>query len=95
MNKEGYRDDTAEKAIWGVRKEEKIKFLEKKYGVYRGEYCNVLVERIPVDARTCRTVSEYRKMKVIGVYPHIVTLEDIVLPLIPLYQQHSLINHFD
>ncbi len=30
MNKEGYRDDTAEQAIWGVRKEERIRFLEEK-----------------------------------------------------------------
>ncbi len=32
MNKEGYRDDTAEQAIWGVRKEERIRFLEEKHG---------------------------------------------------------------
>lgn len=25
MNHEGYRDDTPEKAIWGIRKEERIK----------------------------------------------------------------------
>lgn len=77
MNHEGYRDDTPEKAIWGIRKEERIKEIEKKHGVYRGEYYHVLAERITSDYKSNRTVREYRKMKkVIGVYPHIVTLED-------------------
>lgn len=76
MNHEGYRDDTSEKAIWGIRKEERIKEIEKKHGVYRGEYYHVLAERITSDYKSNRTVRECRKMKVIGVYPHIVTLED-------------------
>ncbi len=29
MNHEGYRDDTPEKAIWGIRKEERIREIEK------------------------------------------------------------------
>lgn len=76
MNHEGYRDDIPERAIWGIRKEERTKEIEKKRGVYRGEYYHVLVERIANDYKSTRTVREYRKMKVIGVYPHIITLED-------------------
>lgn len=76
MNHEGYRDDTPEKAIWGIRKEERIREIEKKHGVYRGEYYHVLAERVTSDYKSTRTVREYRKMKVIGVYPHIITLED-------------------
>lgn len=76
MNHEGYRDDTPEKVIWGIRKEERIREIEKKHGVYRGEYYHVLTERVTSDYKSNRTVREYRKMKVIGVYPHIVTLED-------------------
>ena len=30
MNHEGYRDDTPEKAIWGIRKEERIREIEKR-----------------------------------------------------------------
>ena len=76
MNHEGYRDDTPERAIWGIRKEERTKEIEKKRGVYRGEYYHVLVERIANDYKSTRTIREYRKMKVIGVYPNIVTLKD-------------------
>ena len=50
--------------------------VEKRHGVYRGEYYQVLVERTSEDARTYKTVKEYRKMKVLGVYPNIITLKD-------------------
>lgn len=50
MNKEGYRDDTAEQAIWGARKEERIRFLEEKHGVYRGEKAGKEIQGvIPVE----------------------------------------------
>lgn len=55
---------------------ERIREIEKKHGVYKGEYYHVLTERVTSDYKSNRTVREYRKMKVIGVYPHIVTLED-------------------
>lgn len=76
MNHEGYRDDTPERAIWGIRKEERTREIEKKQGVYRGECYNVMVERMTSNYKSSRIVREYRKMKVIGIYPNIVTLED-------------------
>lgn len=75
-NGEGYSDPTFDQALWGIREEEKTRALEKKYGVHRGETYKVLVERTSDDATTCKVKREYRKMKVVGVYPHIITLED-------------------
>lgn len=75
-NGSGIPDPVLTQAMWGIRQEEKRRELEKRHGVYRGEYYQVLVERTSEDARTYKTVKEYRKMKVIGVYPNIVTLKD-------------------
>ena len=75
-NGSGIPDPVLTQAMWGIRQEEKTRELEKRHGVYRGEYYQVLVERTSEDARTYKTVKEYRKMKVIGVYPNIVTLKD-------------------
>ena len=75
-NGSGIPDPVLTQAMWGIRQEEKTRELEKRHGVYRGEYYQVLVEKTSEDARTYKTVKEYRKMKVIGVYPNIVTLKD-------------------
>lgn len=76
MNHEGYPDTTPEKAMWGIRREERIRKLEEEHGVYRGEYYYILVERITEDPKSVKIEKEYRKMRVIGVYPHVVTLQD-------------------
>lgn len=78
VNKEGYKDPTPEQAMWGIRKEEKIRALERRYGVHRGEIVTILEKeelpkRIPGKERI--RIKE-RKMKVIGLYPHIILLED-------------------
>lgn len=41
MNREGYKDPTAEQALWGVRKEERVRALEEKYGVHRGDKVSI------------------------------------------------------
>ncbi len=87
-NKEGYRDDTAEQAIWGVRKEERIRFLEEKHGeerirfleekhgVYRGEKYRLLLDREPSDARTEKLIRKWMTVVIKEVHPHIVTFQD-------------------
>lgn len=77
-NGSGAPDPTPEQAMWGIRKEEKIRALEKRYGVHRGEIVTILgkeelPKRIPGKERI--RIKE-RKMKVIGLYPHIILLED-------------------
>ena len=78
MNREGYPDPTSERAIWGVRKEEKIRALEEKYGVHREDKV-VIYNREEDRSRSPgekRNVIKSRKMKVIGVYPNFILLQD-------------------
>ena len=75
-NKEGYNDPTPAQAMCGIRQEEKIRALEKKYGVYRGEVYKILTECPPDNAKSEKWEKKRKKMKVVGVYPYIVTLED-------------------
>ena len=77
-NGSGVPDPTPDQAMWGIRKEEKIHALEKKYGVHRGEVVTILEKeelpkRIPGKKRI--RIKE-RKMKVFGLYPHIILLCD-------------------
>ena len=44
-NGSGIPDPVLTQAMWGIRQEEKTRELEKRHGVYRGEYYQVLVER--------------------------------------------------
>lgn len=75
-NNEGYNDPTPTQAMWGIRQEEKTRALERKHGVYRGEIYKVLVERPPDNAKSEKWEKKRKKMKVVGIYTHIVTLED-------------------
>ena len=76
MNREGYKDPTAEQALWGVRKEERVRALEEKYGVHRGD--KILIENMEEVRdekgirKKCRQVG--RKMKVIDLYKNFVLL---------------------
>lgn len=78
MNREGYKDPTAEQALWGVRKEERVRALEEKYGVHRGD--KILIENMEEVRdekgirKKCRQVG--RKMKVIDLYKNFILLED-------------------
>ena len=78
MNREGYKDPTAEQALWGVRKEERVRALEEKYGVHRGD--NILIENMEEVRdekgirKKCRQVG--RKMKVVDLYKNFILLED-------------------
>ena len=67
---------TPTQAMWGIRQEEKTQALEKKHGVYRGEVYQVLVECPSDDPKSEKWKKKYKKMKVVGVSPHIVTLQD-------------------
>ena len=78
MNREGYKDPTAEQALWGVRKEERVRALEKKYGVHRGD--KILIENMEEVRdekgirKKCRQFG--RKMKVVDLYKNFILLED-------------------
>lgn len=76
-NGEGYNDPTPAQAMWGIRQEEKIRFLEKKHGVYRGDIVTLqdteqTEHRIPGEKRT---IIRNRKMKVVSINTHHITLE--------------------
>ena len=78
VNGEGYKDPTAEQALWGVRKEERVRALEEKYGVHRGD--KILIENMEEVRdekgirKKCRQVG--RKMKVVDLYKNFILLED-------------------
>ena len=73
-NKEGYPDPTATKAINGVRREERIRELEIKYDVKRGDVITI-EERIKrEDGRTRSSVR--RKMQVVGLYSNFILLRN-------------------
>ncbi len=78
MNREGYKDPTAEQALWGVRKEERVRALEEKYGVHRGD--KVIIQGTE-EVRDSRGIRQRlrpvgRKMKVIDLYKNFILLED-------------------
>lgn len=75
-NGSGVPDPTPAQAMWGIRQEEKTQALEKKHGVYRGEVYQVLVECPSDNPESERRRKKYKKMKVVGVSPYIVTLQD-------------------
>lgn len=78
MNREGYKDPTAEQALWGIRKEERVRALEEKYGVHRGD--KILIKNMEEVRdekgirKKCRQVG--RKMKVVDLYKNFILLED-------------------
>ena len=73
-NKEGYPDPTADRTINGVRREERIRELERKYNVKRGDVITI-EERIKrEDGRTRGSVR--RKMQVVGLYSNFILLEN-------------------
>ena len=64
MNREGYKDPTAEQALWGLRKEERrrslVKSLEEKYGVHIGDRVVIQETRRTEDPSSGKKIS-YRK----------------------------------
>ena len=77
MNREGYKDPTAEQALWGLRKEERrrslVKSLEEKYGVHKGDMV-VIQENRREEGKKLYT--QTRKMKVVNLYQKFVLLMD-------------------
>lgn len=73
-NKEGYPDPTAAQAINGVRREERIRALERKYGVKRGDV--ITIEDVKVDGITGKRRKRKRKLEVIGLYSNFILLRN-------------------
>ena len=77
MNREGYKDPTAEQALWGVRKEERVRALEEKYGVHKGDRVVIQETRRTEDPSSSKKlVIENRKMEVVNLYPKFILLKD-------------------
>lgn len=77
MNREGYKDPTAEQALWGVRKEERVRVLEEKYGLHRGEKVIIQEAKRAEDQPSGKRVFiKERKMKVVDLYKNFILLED-------------------
>lgn len=81
MNGEGYKDPTAEQALWGLRQEEKrrsyVKALEEKYGVHKGD--TVVIQetrRSEGPSSGAKLYIQDRKMKVVNLYQKFVLLMD-------------------
>ena len=77
MNREGYKDPTAEQALWGLRREERVRALETKYGVHRGDKV-VLQEKERLEDQSSgkRIFIKNRKLRVIDLYKNFILLED-------------------
>lgn len=73
-NKEGYPDPTAAQAINGVRREERIRALERKYGVKRGDVITIEEKIVKEEGR--RRVVRKRKLEVIGLYSNFILLRN-------------------
>lgn len=81
MNKEGYKDPTAEQALWGLRQEEKkrryVKALEEKYGVHKGDTVIIQETRRAEDPSSGKKLYiQERKMKVVNLYQKFILLMD-------------------
>lgn len=77
MNREGYKDPTAEQALWGVWKEERVRALEEKYGVHRGDKVSIQeVKRMEDQPGGKRMFTKTRKLKVVDLYKNFILLED-------------------
>ena len=77
MNREGYKGPMAEQALWGIRREERVKDLEAKYGVHRGDKV-VLQEKERLEGQPSgkRVFIKNRKLRVVDLYKNFILLED-------------------
>lgn len=77
MNREGYKDPTAEQALWGIRREERVRALEEKYGVHRGDKVSIQEQEFMEDQPGGKRIFiKNRKMKVVDLYKNFILLED-------------------
>ena len=77
MNREGYKDPTAEQALWGIRREERVRALEEKYGVHRGDKVSIQEQEFMEDQLGGKRIFiKNRKMKVVDLYKNFILLED-------------------
>ena len=81
MNREGYKDPTAEQALWGLRKEERrrslVKSLEEKYGVHKGDMVVIQENRRSEGPSSgAKLYIQDRKMKVVNLYQKFILLMD-------------------
>lgn len=77
MNREGYKDPTAEQALWGIRREERVRALEEKYGVHRGDKVSIQEQEFMEDQPGDKRIFiKNRKMKVVDLYKNFILLED-------------------
>ena len=73
-NHEGYPDPTQGNALNGVRKEERQKMLEKKYGLKRGQ--KITITEISRDEMYKPAKKKEKIYTVIELYKHCVLLKD-------------------
>ena len=77
-NGSGIPDPTFDQAMWGIRREEKVRALEKKYGIHRGE--RIIIQE-PQETRDETGRKKKDKMidrhtKVVDLYRNFILLED-------------------
>ena len=76
MNKEGYNDPTAEKAIANSGRGEIVAELERRYGIRRGDKVNLKFTKLVFNLAGKRTQVYLRKMEVVNLYPRFILLRD-------------------
>lgn len=74
----GFLTQLFDQAMWGIRREEKVRALEEKYGIHRGE--RIIIQE-PQETRdeTGRKKKDKmidRHMKVVDLYRNFILLED-------------------
>lgn len=74
-NHEGYPDPTTNEAINGVRREEKQRLLEQKYGFARGQKVETYTYYRPEGKRSRPAKKRKKIYTVVELYPYCILLE--------------------
>lgn len=75
MNHEGYKDPTPETAFWELKREEKVKGLERRYQIRRGDKIQIKEKNTDREERA-RDRYVIKNMEVVGLYTNHVLLKD-------------------
>ncbi len=73
MNHEGYKDPTPETAFWELEREEKVKGLERRYQIRRGDKVQIKEKNTDREERDRCVI---KNMEVVDLYTNHVLLKD-------------------
>lgn len=73
-NQSGCPDPTYEQALWGIRREEKVRAREKKYGICRGDLVTMVFSERPEVNK--KAIAVKKKMRVYDLCKHHIVLQN-------------------